>query len=148
MDIFKKALIKSPWVYHVGTSGCNNCDIEILDCLTPRFDIERFGIKLVGSPRHADILLVSGPVASHCKEPLEQVYRETPKPCVVACVGVCACSMGIFKDAYSVSGPPDKVIRAIDPNAIIVYIPGCPPRPEAIIMGIVKALQSLNGVAK
>jgi len=145
MSIFSKALKKSPWIYHVGTSGCNNCDIEILDCLSPRFDIERFGIKLVGSPRHADILLVSGPVASHIKESLEQVYRETPKPCIVACVGTCACSMGVFKDAYSVAGPPDSVIRAVDPDAKFIYIPGCPPRPEAIIMGIVKALQSLNG---
>ena len=143
MGILTKALKKSPWVYHVGTSGCNNCDIEILDCLTPRFDIERFGIKLVGSPRHADVLLVSGPVAYHCKDRLESVYRETPKPCLVALVGVCACSMGIFRDAYSVAGPPDKVIRAIDPGATFIYIPGCPPRPEAIIMGVVKALQAI-----
>jgi len=145
MNLFRKALQRSPWVFHVGTSGCNNCDIEILDCLTPRFDVERFGIKLVGSPRHADILLVSGPVATHCKERLEQIYKEVPKPCLVACVGVCACSMGVFKDAYSVAGPPDRIIRAIDPDANIIYIPGCPPRPEAIIMGIVKALQSLDG---
>lgn len=143
MGLLTKALKKSPWVFHVGTSGCNNCDIEILDCLTPRFDIERFGIKLVGSPRHADVLLVSGPVAYHCKDRLIQVYKQVPKPCVVACIGVCACSMGIFREAYSVAGPPDKVIRSVDPNAKIVYIPGCPPRPEAIILGIVKALHSL-----
>ncbi|MFC1556526.1 NADH-quinone oxidoreductase subunit B family protein [candidate division KSB1 bacterium] len=147
MEAIWKFLKRSPWVYHVGTSGCNNCDIEILDCLTPRFDIERFGIKLVGSPRHADILLVSGPVATYCKKPLEQIYREVSKPCLVACIGVCACSMGIFKDAYSVDGPPDKVIRSVDPNAKFIYIPGCPPRPEAIIMGIVKAFQSLKGEA-
>ena len=143
MGILTKALKKSPWVFHVGTSGCNNCDIEILDCLTPRFDIERFGIKLVGSPRHADVLLVSGPVAYHCKDRLEMVYRATPKPCLVALIGVCACSMGVFRDAYSVAGPPDKVIRAIDPDAKFIYIPGCPPRPEAIIMGVVKALQAI-----
>jgi len=147
MSILSKALKKSLWVYHVGTSGCNNCDIEILNCLTPRFDVERFGIKLVGSPRHADVLLVSGPVATHCKERLEQIYQEVAKPCLVACIGVCACSMGIFKDAYSVSGPPDKVIRAIDPNAKIVYIFGCPPRPEAIIMGVVKSMSVINGSA-
>jgi membrane-bound hydrogenase subunit mbhJ len=143
MSIFTKALKKSAWVYHVGTSGCNNCDIEILDVLTPRFDVERFGIKLVGSPRHADALLVSGPVAVHCKKRLEDIYMEVPKPALVVCVGVCACSMGIFRDAYSVAGPPDKVIKAIDPDAIIVYIPGCPPKPETIIAGVVKALNSL-----
>ena len=143
MGLFTKALKKSPWVFHVGTSGCNNCDIEILDCLTPRYDVERFGIKLVGSPRHADILLVSGPVAYHCKDRLEKVYREVPKPNLVALIGACACTMGIFQPAYSVAGPPDKIIRAIDPDAKFIYIPGCPPRPEAIIMGIVKALQTL-----
>lgn len=142
-NLSTKWIKKSPWVYHVGTGGCNNCDIEILDCLTPRFDVERFGIKLVVSPRHADVLLVSGPVSYHIKSRLQEVYKQAPKPCVVACIGACACSMGIFKDAYSVAGPVDKVIREIDPNAIFVYVPGCPPKPETMIMALVKALQKL-----
>jgi len=138
-----KWIKKSPWVYHVGTGGCNNCDIEILDCLTPRFDVERFGIKLVVSPRHADVLLVSGPVTYHIKSRLQEVYQQVSKPCVVACIGACACSMGIFKDAYSVAGPVDRVIKEIDPNAIFVYVPGCPPKPETMIMALVKALQKI-----
>jgi len=141
--VFLHALKKSPWVFHVGTSGCNNCDIEIADCLTPRFDVERFGVKLVGSPRHADVMLVSGPVSRACREPLQQVYLEMPRPRAVACVGVCACSMGAYKDAYSVAGPVDRVIREVDPDALFAYIPGCPPRPETIVMGILKLLESL-----
>jgi len=143
MGIFTKALKKSLWVFHVPTSGCNNCDIETVDVLTPRFDVERFGIKLVGSPRHADAIVITGPVAAHCRKRLEDVYKEVPKPCVVVCVGACACSMGIFADAYSVLGPPDKVIKSIDPDAKIVYVPGCPPKPETIIAAIVKAINKL-----
>ena len=142
-SIFVKALKKSPWVFHVGTSGCNNCDIEIADCLTPRFDVERFGVKLVGTPRHADAMLVSGPVSRACKEVLQQTWLEMPRPRVCVCVGSCACTMGGYKDAYSVAGPVDKVIREVDPDAVFVYIPGCPPKPETIIMGIVKVLEAL-----
>ena len=78
-SVFLRALKKSPWVFHVGTSGCNNCDIEIADCLTPRFDVERFGVKLVGSPRHADVMLISGPVSRACREPLQQAWLEMPR---------------------------------------------------------------------
>jgi membrane-bound hydrogenase subunit mbhJ len=137
------SLKKSPWVFHVNTGACNNCDIEILDCLTPRFDVERFGIKLVGSPRHADALLVTGPVTRQAATRLKRVYEQTAKPCLVAAIGTCACSKGIFHDAYSVVGPVDKIVKEIDPGAIMVYVPGCPPKPEAIILGMVKALGSL-----
>ncbi|MFH0965503.1 MAG: hypothetical protein V2A58_16005 [Planctomycetota bacterium] len=136
-------LKKAPWVFHVNTGACNNCDIEILDCLTPRFDIERFGMVLVGSVRHADALLVTGGVTRQAKPRLQEVYRQAAKPCLVLCIGACACSMGIFKDGYHMAGPVDKVIREVDPNAIIVYVPGCPPKPEAIISGAVKALSTL-----
>jgi len=134
---------KSPWVYHANVGACNNCDIEIVDCLTPRFDIERFGMVLVGTPRHADVLLVSGICTRQARPRLQELYRETAKPCAVLCIGACACSMGIFKDAYHAAGPVDKVIREVDPDAIIAYIPGCPPKPEAIIAGAVKALSTL-----
>jgi len=139
------ALKKSPWVYHVNTGACNNCDIEVLELLTPRFDVERFGVMLVGSPRHADALLVSGICTRQAAPRLQEVYRQTPKPCVVFCIGACACSRGIFHDAYHTSpvGPVDEVIKQVDPNAIIMYIPGCPPKPEAMILGVVKALNAL-----
>jgi membrane-bound hydrogenase subunit mbhJ len=142
-SVFLRALKRSPWVFHVGTSGCNNCDIEIADCLTPRFDVERFGVKLVGSPRHADAMLLTGPVSRECKELVQRAWLELPTPRVAVLIGTCACTMGVYKDAYSVAGPADKVIREIDPGAKFVYIPGCPPKPETIIMGIVKVLESL-----
>jgi Ni,Fe-hydrogenase III small subunit len=137
------ALKKSPWVFHVNVGACNNCDIEIVDMLTPKFDVERFGIKLVGSPRHADALLVTGVGTRQAVPRLREVYRQTPKPCVVFLIGACACGMGIFCKGYHVAGPVDKIIREEDPNAIIAYVPGCPPKPEAMISGVLKALSSL-----
>lgn len=131
------ALKKSVWVYHLNTGACNNCDIEILDVLTPRFDVERFGIKLVGSIRHADAILVTGPVSKQAKPWVERLYEQIPKPAVIIAVGACACSRGIFKTGYNIAGPLDKLV---DVN---VYIPGCPPKPEAIIDGVVKLIKSL-----
>jgi Ni,Fe-hydrogenase III small subunit len=137
------ALKKSPWVFHVNTGACNNCDIEIVNCLTPKFDVERLGIKLVGSPRHADALLVTGAVTRQALPRLREVYIQTPKPCVVFVIGACACGTGVFHSGYHIEGPVDKVIREIDPDAIIAYVPGCPPKPEAIISGVVQALSIL-----
>ncbi|MBA7558886.1 Formate hydrogenlyase subunit 7 [subsurface metagenome] len=143
MSLALWGLKKSPWVYHVALSPCNNCDIEILDLLTPRFDVERFGIKLVGSPRHADALLVTGSVNRHVLPRFIELYKQTAKPCVVFAIGSCALSATMFRDSYNIVGPLDKVMKEIDPNAIIAYVPGCPPKPEAMILGVVKALQSL-----
>ena len=136
-------LKKSPWVYHVNVGACNNCDIEVLELLVPRYDVERLGILLVGSPRHADALLVTGINTRQTEERLKEVYLQTAKPCVVFCIGACACSGGIFRHAYHFSRPVDEVIREVDPNAIIAYVPGCPPKPEAMILGVVKALATL-----
>ena len=130
-------------MFHVNTGACNNCDIEIVNLLTPKFDIERFGMKLVGSPRHADALLVTGVVTAQAAPRLREVYRQTAKPCVVFAIGACACHTGIFNGGYHVVGPVDKIIREIDPNAIIAYVPGCPPKPEAMISGVVKVLSAL-----
>jgi len=138
MNLKLKALKKSLWVYHVSSGSCNNCDIEILDLLTPRFDVERFGIILAGSPRHADVLLCTGIVNKKCVERVKEIYEQTPKPCVVVAIGACACSGGIFRDGYQMAGPLDKIIP------VHVYIPGCPPKPEAIIAGIVKFLKELK----
>ncbi len=139
MSIKLKALTKSPWVFHVNTGSCNNCDIELLNCLTPRFDLERFGVLLVGSIRHADALLVSGFVSKKARPRLKRIYEQAPKPCVVVAYGGCACSGGIFKDSYHMGGPVDQVIP------VNIYIPGCPPKPEAISLGVVKLLQKLKG---
>jgi Ni,Fe-hydrogenase III small subunit len=143
MSLKMWSLKKSVWVFHVNTGACNNCDIEIVNCLTPRYDIERFGIKLVGSPRHADALLVTGVVTRQAAPRLIEVYRQTPKPCVVFPIGACACDTGIFRGGYHVVGPVDKIIKEEDPNAIIAYVPGCPPKPEAMISGVVKALSAI-----
>jgi len=136
-------LKKSPWVYHLNTGACNNCDIEILELLTPRFDVERLGVVLVPSPRHADVLLVSGICTRQARPRVQEVYRQTAKPCLVVAVGACGLTGGIFHDAWHFAGPVDKVIREVDPDAKIIYVPGCPPKPEAMILGVAQALTLL-----
>jgi Ni,Fe-hydrogenase III small subunit len=143
MSVKMWSLKKSVWVFHVNTGACNNCDIEIVNMLTPKFDVERFGIKLVGSPRHADALLVTGVGTEQAVIRLREVYRQTSKPCAVFLMGACACGTGIFNGAYHVAGPVDKIIREVDPDAIIAYVPGCPPKPEAMISGVLKVLSAL-----
>jgi len=143
MSLTLKALKKSPWVYHVNTGACNNCDIEILELLTPRFDVERLGILLVASPRHADVLLVTGICSRQSAPRLQEVYRSVPKPCVVFAIGACACTRGIFKPGYNAPRTVEEVIKEVDPNAVVVFIPGCPPKPEAMILGVAKALAGL-----
>ena len=143
MGLTTLGLKKSPWVYHVNVGACNNCDIEILELLTPRYDVERFGMVLVGSPRHADALLVTGICTRQAEARLVEVYEQTAKPCVVFCIGSCAMTGGIFRHAYHFSRPVEDVIREVDPGAIIAHVPGCPPKPEAMILGAVKALATL-----
>ena len=133
------ALAKSLFVYHAACSPCNNCDIEILDSLTPRYDLERFGIQLVGSPRHADVLLVTGAVNKKVVHRIKRLYEQTPRPCLVIAVGSCACSEIMFKDSYNTCGPLDRIIP------VDAYIPGCPPRPEAIIAAVAKVVNKLRG---
>jgi membrane-bound hydrogenase subunit mbhJ len=134
-----KLLTKSIWVFHAACSPCNNCDIEILDTLTPRYDLERFGIQLVGSIRHADAMLVTGSVNKKIVDRLKRLYSQAPKPIVVVAVGNCACSEIMFRNSYNTCGPLDKIIP------VDAYIPGCPPKPEAMIMGVVKLVKALRG---
>jgi Ni,Fe-hydrogenase III small subunit len=138
MSIKTKALLKSPWVFHLCSGSCNNCDIEVLDCLTPRYDLERFGILLVGSVRHADVLVCTGIVNKHGAPRVRRIYNQIPKPCLVVAVGCCACSQEIFQGSYSAAKPLDQIIP------VDVYIPGCPPKPEAIISGIVKLIDKVK----
>ncbi len=132
------ARINSPWVIHFNSGSCNGCDIEILATLTPRYDLERFGVKLQGSPRHADVLVCTGPVTRQARERLVRIYEQMPDPKFVVAIGTCSISGGAFQGCYGVMDGVDKVIPV---NA---YIPGCPPRPEAIIDGVVKLLGSLK----
>ena len=132
------ARVKSPWVLHFNSGACNGCDIEIVALLTPKYDVERFGIKLEPSPRHADVLLVTGCVTQQCAERLKRVYDQMPQPKFVVAIGACACSGGVFEGNYNVVGGVDKVIP------VTAYIPGCPPRPEALIDGVVKLLNALS----
>jgi len=141
------SLKRSLFVYHVNVGACNNCDIEILELLTPAYDVERFGITLVGSPRHADVLAVTGVCTRQAAPRLQELYRATPQPCVVLCIGTCALGQGIFADAYHVGRCVDEVIREVDANAIIAYVPGCPPKPEAMILGVVKVWKKLDELA-
>ncbi len=138
MNFKLKALTKSLWVFHVSNGSCNNCDIEILDCITPRFDIERFGMQLVGSVRHADVLLIAGAMNRKAVPRMKKIYQQAPKPCLVVACGICACSQHMFRDSYNVTEPLDKILP------VDVYIPGCPPKPEAIIAGIVKAIKKVR----
>ncbi len=124
---------RSPWVLHYDGSSCNGCDIEVLACLTPVYDAERFGIVNTGDPMQADILLITGGINSQNAAVVKQLYEQMPRPKVVAAIGVCACTGGVFKDCYNILGGVDKVIP------VDVYVPGCAARPQAIIDGIVKA---------
>ena len=130
--------IKSPWIIHFNTGACNACDIEIIASLTPRYDIERFGVLLKGTPRHADVLVCSGPVTKQIKDRLVRIYDQMAEPKFVVAVGTCACSGGVFQGCYNVMGGIDKVIP------VSAYIPGCAAGPKAIMDGVVKLLSSLE----
>ena len=127
-------LVKSPWVSVFNSGGCNGCAIETFACKTPTYDIERFGIQIKSSPRHADVLLVTGPVTEQSRERLLNVYEQLAEPKFVVAVGTCAISGGVFRKGYNTAIKLDEVVP------VAMYIPGCAPRPEAIIDGILKLL--------
>ncbi len=129
---------KSPWIVHYNCNSCNGCDIEVLACLTPLYDVERFGIINTGNPKHADILVVTGSVNEQNRQVIRNIYDQMPEPKVVAALGICACSGGVFRECYNVEGGIDQVIP------VDVYVPGCPVRPEQIIDGVVRALGVLE----
>jgi ech hydrogenase subunit C len=129
---------KSPWIIHYDASSCNGCDIEVLACLTPKFDVERLGVVNTGNPKHADIFLVTGAVNEQSTAVVRNIYKQLPEPKVVVAVGVCASTGGIFRECYNISGGVDCVVP------VDVYVPGCAARPEAIIDGVVQALGVLE----
>lgn len=129
--------IKSPWILHLNSGACNACDIEIVAALTPRFDIERFGILLKATPRHADVIVASGPVTRQMRERIIRIYEQTPEPKFVIAVGACAMSGCVYRGSYNIMGGLDQVIP------VNMYVPGCPARPDAIVDGVVKLLGKL-----
>ncbi|MDH5754788.1 MAG: NADH-quinone oxidoreductase subunit B family protein [Candidatus Bathyarchaeota archaeon] len=139
MSVTSRSRIKSPWLFHLNTGSCNGCDLEIVAALTPRYDVERLGCVLVGSPRHADVLLVTGPVTRQMLPRVIRTYEQVPEPKVVVAVGSCANSGSPFLGSQMIEGPIDKIIP------VDVYVAGCPPRPEAIVRGIVTAVKRKFG---
>ncbi|OGD27706.1 MAG: NADH-quinone oxidoreductase subunit B [Candidatus Aminicenantes bacterium RBG_19FT_COMBO_65_30] len=129
--------IKSPWILHLNSGACNACDIEIVAALTPRFDVERFGILLKATPRHADVIVASGPVTRQMRDRIIRIYEQVPDPKFVIAVGACAMSGCVYRGAYNIMGGIDQVIP------VNMYVPGCPARPDAIIDGVVKLLGKL-----
>ena len=123
---------------HYDASSCNGCDIEVLACLTPLYDIERFGIINTGNPRHADILLITGSINEQNVDVVKTIYEQMADPKVVVAIGICATSGGIFRTCYNVKGGIDKLLP------VDVYVPGCAARPESIIDGVVQALGVLE----
>ncbi|HEY4485750.1 MAG TPA: NADH-quinone oxidoreductase subunit NuoB [Nitrospiria bacterium] len=128
---------RSLHIREVDAGSCNACEWEITALLNPIYDIQRFGIDFVASPRHADMLLVTGPVTRNMETALKKTYDATPDPKLVAAVGACACDGGLFAESYACRGGLDRVLP------VDVYIPGCPPRPQALLHGILLALDRL-----
>ncbi len=131
--------VKSPWILHLNTGACNACDIEILAALMPRFDLERFGVLLKATPRHADVLICTGPITRQNKSRVIRIYEQIPEPKFVVAVGACALSGCVYRGSYNVLGGIDQAIP------VDAYIPGCPVRPDAVIDGVAKLLDKLKG---
>jgi membrane-bound hydrogenase subunit mbhJ len=127
------ARARSPWVYLVNTGSCNGCDIEVVAALTPRYDAEQVGVLRQGSPKHADILVVTGPLTLHTQQALLEIYSEVPLPKAVVAVGSCPATGNVF------AGSPTVMDGVCDTIPVSVFVPGCPPRPQAVIEGIARA---------
>lgn len=138
MGLREKILSKSLYAFHVSSGSCNNCDIEFIDSLTPRYDLERFGIIAVGSIKHADVLICTGSANRQTIPRIKKLYEQMPKPGFVVAWGACGSSRGLFKDSYNTGKPLDEIIP------VDVYIPGCPPKPEAVISGLLRLMNKIN----
>ena len=134
MSFLNNLATKSPWLFRINAGSCNGCDVELATtAFIPRFDVERLGCKYCGSPRHADIVLITGPLTIRIKAQVLKVWNEIPEAKVTVAVGICPISGGVFKEGHSIQGPLDKYLP------IDVNIPGCPPRPQAIMEGVLLA---------
>ena len=135
MPLLKTASVRSPWLYRINAGSCNGCDVELATtALIPRFDVERLGCKYCGSPKHADIVLITGLMTTRLKDKVMKLIDEIPEPKVTVAVGICPVSGCVYADSYAVEGPVDNFIP-IDINIL-----GCPPRPQAIIAGLAQAI--------
>lgn len=135
---FKKIFGRSVRMRHMDTGSCNACELELMNLTSPIYDINRLGIDFVASPRHADILMVTGPVSINLLPALITTYEAMPEPKYVAAVGVCPISCGVYAGGYGIVGPLNKHLK------VDSFIPGCPPHPVAIIHGISVAIDSLK----
>lgn len=135
--LMRKARTKSPRIFHINSGSCNGCDIELITCLSPRYDVEQLGIHLEASPRHADILCITGPVTRNTLPAVLSAYEQVCEPKAVVAIGSCGASCNVFDGSPTVVGPLSKYIP------VDVYVPGCPPHPDAIINGILKATEIL-----
>ena len=128
---------RSPWLFHMNSGSCNGCDIELVASLTPRYDAEQLGVRLEGSPRHADILCITGPVTRNSVHAIKTVYEQVGSPKAVVAIGSCPASTNVFIDSRTLDGPLNRHIP------VDVFVPGCPPRPDAILIGVAQAAQIL-----
>jgi Ni,Fe-hydrogenase III small subunit len=129
-------------IRHVDAGSCNGCELEIHALDNPLYNIEGAGIRLVASPRHADLLLVTGPVSAHMATALRRTWEATPDPKLVVAIGECACSGGIFGESYASCGKVANVIP------VDVSVAGCPPSPEHILQGILTAITATSSAAR
>jgi len=133
-------LKKSIWVFHLNTGSCNACDIEILDALTPYHDAERFGVKLVVSPRHADVILLTGPITAESLPKVINAIEAAPRPRIIVALGSCGSGGGIWHDTYSTIGGVNELLKILKDRGIevdaVYYVPGCPIRPEALLYAV------------
>ena len=127
----------SPWLFHMNGGSCNGCDIELIASLTPRYDAEQLGVRLEGSPRHADILCITGPVTHNAVNAIKTVYGQVLGPKAVVAIGSCPATTNVFIDSRTLDGPLNRHVP------VDVFVPGCPPRPDAIIQGVAKAAEIL-----
>ena len=137
-NLIKESAEKSPWLFHINAGSCNGCDIELVAVLTPRYDVDRLGFKLSGSPRQADIVVVTGPVTKQSLNRVLRTIEQVPEPRCIVTMGSCPQSGNVFKGSYSVCGPLSKYVH------VDVDIAGCAPKPEAIIDGLALATQILK----
>ena len=136
-NIIDKSMSKSPWVFHVNAGSCNGCDIEIVSVLTPRYDAERLGFRRTGTPRQADIVVVSGPITLQTRDRLVRTLKQVPEPFCVVSIGSCPRSGNVFKGSYAIDGPLEKYVH------VDVSVGGCAPKPEAIMAALAQAAEIL-----